>query len=86
MERSQAKYKARYGKHRVEHNFEVGNQVWLHIIKDRMQGEGKKLKPIRYGPFKILDKIGENAFHPDLATYLQIYLAFNAENSRLYEP
>jgi hypothetical protein len=27
-----------------------------------MQGEGKNIKPIRYGPFEILSKINNNAF------------------------
>ena len=51
-----------------------------------MKGEGKKLRLIRYGPFKILEKIGTNAFHLDLPTYMQIYLVVNVENSKLYEP
>ena len=51
-----------------------------------MQGEGKKLKPIRYGPFQILDEIDENSFHLDLPAYMQIYSVVNAENLRLYEP
>lgn len=66
LEKSQAKYKARHHKHRLEHNFQVGDQFWLYISKDRMQGEEKKLKPITYGPFKVLEKIGENDFHLDL--------------------
>ena len=86
LEKSQAKYKARHDKHRMEHSFQVGDQVWLYICKDRMQGEGKKLKPIRYGPFKILEKIGENSFRLDLQTYMQIYSVVNVENLRLYEP
>ena len=51
-----------------------------------MQGEGKKLKPIRYGPFKILEKIGENAFRLDLPTYIHIYSVVNAKSLRLFEP
>ena len=51
-----------------------------------MQGEGKKLKPIRYGPFKILEKIGENVFRLDLPAYMHIYLIVNADNVRLFEP
>jgi hypothetical protein len=31
------------------------------------------LKSIRYGPFKIIDKIGNNAFHLDLPPYMQMY-------------
>jgi len=65
LERIQAKYKARHEKHQIEHSFQVGDQVWMYISKDRLQGEGKKLKPIRYGPSNKLEKIGENAFRLD---------------------
>ena len=51
-----------------------------------MQGEGKKLKPIRYGPFRVLEKIGENAFHFDLPNYMHIYSVVNADCLRLFEP
>ena len=51
----------------------------MYISKDKMQGEGKKLKPIRYGPFKILEKIGENSFHLDLPIDMHIYLVLNAD-------
>ena len=40
LEKSQAKYKARHDKHHMEHSFQVGDQVWLYISKDKMQGEG----------------------------------------------
>eukprot|EP00253_Pinus_taeda_P032598 PITA_32598 len=86
LEKSQAKYKARHDKHRMEHSFQVGDQVWLYISEDRMQGEGKKLKPIRYGPFKILEKIGENDFHLDLPAYMHIYSVVNVDCLRLFEP
>ena len=36
LEKSQAQYKARHDKHRVDHQFQVGDQVWLHISKERM--------------------------------------------------
>ena len=51
-----------------------------------MQGEGKKLKPIRYGPFKILEKIGTNAFKLDLPPYMKIYFVINVDNLRLFKP
>jgi len=70
----------------MEHSFQVGDQVWLYISKDKMQGEGKKLKPIRYGPFRILEKIGENAFCLDLLAYMYIYSVINADCLRLFEP
>ncbi|XP_059068253.1 uncharacterized protein LOC131858820 [Cryptomeria japonica] len=51
-----------------------------------MQVEGRKLKPIRYGPFEILEKIGTNAFCLNLPPYMQIYSVVNVENLKLYEP
>ena len=86
LERSQAKYKMRHYKHRVDHSFQVEDEVWLYISKERIKGEGKKLKLIRYGPFKIIDKIGNNAFRLDLPPYMQMYTVVNVENLKLYEP
>jgi hypothetical protein len=86
LEKSQAKYKTRHDKHRVDHSFKVGDEFWLYINKKRLKGEGKKLKLIRYGPFKIVDKIGNNAFRLDLPPYMQMYAVVNVENLKLYEP
>ncbi|XP_059067898.1 uncharacterized protein LOC131858618 [Cryptomeria japonica] len=86
LEQSQAKYKAHHDKHRIDHHFQVGDRFWLHISKERMQGEGRKLKPIRYGPFEILEKIGTNAFHLNLPPYMHIYSVVNVENLKSYEP
>jgi hypothetical protein len=86
LENSQAKYKMRHDKHRVDHSFQVGDEFWLYINKERLKEECKKLKPIRYGPFKIIDKIGNNAFYLDLPPYMQMYAVVNVENLNLYEP
>ena len=86
LEKSQARYKAQHDKHRVDHQFQVGDKVWFHINKERMKGEGTKLRLIRYGPFTILEKIGNNAFHLDLLIYMQMYSVVNVENLKLYEP
>lgn len=58
----------------------------MYISKDRLKGEGKKLKPIRHGPFKIVEKIGNNAFRLDLPPYMCIYSVVNVENMKLYQP
>jgi hypothetical protein len=86
LESSQAKYRKRHDKHRIDHHFQICDQVWLHISKDRLQGEGRKLKPIRYGPFTILDKVGNNVFRLELPSYMQMYSVDNVENLKLYEP
>ena len=76
----------RHDKHRMDHHFKVGDQVWLYISKERLKAEGKKLKSIRYGPFKIVEKIGDNAFRLDLPPYMQIYSVVNVDKLKLYEP
>ena len=86
LEKIQSNYKARHDKQRVDHKFQVGNEVWLYMSKERFQGQGKNLKPIHYGPFKILEKIGNNAFKPDFPPYMQIYFIVNVDNLRLFEP
>ncbi|CAL2244419.1 unnamed protein product [Prunus armeniaca] len=86
LKRSQQRYKARHDKHRVPCNFKEGDLVWLHLGKERLIGEGKKLKPIRYGPFKIIKQIGDNAFQLELPPYMHMYSVINAENLKLFEP
>lgn len=44
------------------------------------------MKPIRYGPFIILEKIGDNVFCLNLPLYMQIYSVVNNENLKLHEP
>ena len=46
FEKIQEHCKYRHEKHMVDHQFQVGDQVWLHINKERLKDEGKKLKPI----------------------------------------
>ncbi|XP_024200619.1 uncharacterized protein LOC112203956 [Rosa chinensis] len=60
--------------------------VWLMLSKERLHGVGKKLKPIRYGPFKIFKKIGDNAFQLELPPYMQMYSVINAEYLKPFEP
>jgi hypothetical protein len=86
LEKCQAHYKAQHDKHKVGHHFQVGDGVWLYITKEILKGEGKKLKPIRYGPFTILEKRGINAFCLDLPPYMHIYSVVNVENLKLFEP
>ncbi|KAL5717444.1 hypothetical protein ACHQM5_010444 [Ranunculus cassubicifolius] len=86
LEKAQRKYKERHDKHRTQHTFQVGDLVWLHIGKARLQGPGRKLKPLRYGPFQILEQYGTNAFKLDLPGYMRMYSVANAENLKLFEP
>ena len=51
-----------------------------------MIGEGKKLRLIMYGPLRIVDKIGTNAFHLDILSYMYMYSVINIENLKLWAP
>jgi len=39
LEKNKAKYKVRHDKHRVDHDFQVGDQDLMYISKERLQGE-----------------------------------------------
>ncbi|GJX96113.1 transposon ty3-G gag-pol polyprotein [Tanacetum coccineum] len=86
LRRSQQKYKECHDRHRVKGNFQEGDLVWLHLGKERLKGEGKKLKSIRYGPFRILKKVGENACQLELPAYIEMYSDVNVDKLKLFEP
>ena len=86
LQKGQANYKERHDKHQVDNQFQASDQVWLHISKDKMKGEGKNIKPIRYGSFNILEKNGNNTFCLEFPPYIQMYSVVNVENLKLYEP
>jgi hypothetical protein len=64
----------------------VGDNVWLHLNKERLLGPGKKIKASRYGPFEVLEKVGVNTYRISLPPYMHIYSVVNVENLKLYEP
>jgi hypothetical protein len=64
----------------------VGDMVWLHLSKKHIHGQGKKIKPIRYGPFEIVQQVAENVFPLELPTHMITYYVINVENLKLYKP
>lgn len=44
------------------------------------KGPSKKIKALLYGPFEILEKVGDNAYKLSLFPYMCIYLAMNLDN------
>ena len=65
--------------------FKVGNLVWVHLRKDRFPlGKFGKLKPRVDGPFKIIEKIEENAYKFQLLDEYEISPMFNVEDLRAY--
>jgi hypothetical protein len=64
----------------------VGDRVWVHLIKERLQGPDKKIKALWYGSFEVLGEVGDNAYRLSLPPYMRIYSVVNVENLNLYEP
>jgi hypothetical protein len=51
-----------------------------------VQGPWKKIKALRYGPFEVLEKVGNNVYRLGLPPYMCIYLVVNVENTKLFKP
>ena len=78
IERMNAKYKHAGDKGRKELKFEPGDLVWLHLRKDRFPELRKsKLLPRADGPFKVLEKINDNAYKLELPADFGVSPTFN---------
>ena len=59
--------------------------VWIHLCNDRFpQGKFGKLKPRVDGLFKIIEKIGDNAYKLELLDDYDISPIFNVKDLRSY--
>ena len=86
LKKSNDKYKQRHDQHRVPHNFQVDDKVWLHFQKECLTGAYRKLKPLRYGPYTITKAMGDNAFELSIPPFLGLHPVFNVDRLRPYFP
>ncbi|KAJ9548661.1 hypothetical protein OSB04_021204 [Centaurea solstitialis] len=80
-------YQTRVNKHRRKVVFNEGDLVWIHLRKDRFpQGRYGKLHPRADGPFRVLKKIGDNAYKIDLPGHYNVSATFNVADLTPYTP
>ncbi|KAG7594094.1 Zinc finger CCHC-type superfamily [Arabidopsis thaliana x Arabidopsis arenosa] len=71
-------YKKRADKGRKKLVFEPGEWVWLHMRPERFPNQrSSKLSPRGDGPFKVLEKINDNAYRLELPSEFNMSHSFN---------
>lgn len=80
------KYKRSADKRCQEVHFQVGDHVWAVLIKERFPvGQYNKLKPRKFGPVRIVEKINANAYHLRLPSHIHTANVFNVKHLFKFE-
>jgi len=78
-------HKVRANKHCKALTFKPGDVVWLHLRKERFPSQRiNKLIPRGYGPFKVLDKVNDNACKLEFPGDMGVSLTFNVGDPTSY--
>ncbi|WOG81676.1 hypothetical protein DCAR_0100827 [Daucus carota subsp. sativus] len=79
------KYKKQANKFRKPAVYKEGDLVWIHQRKERFpRGRPGKLSPRADGPFKVLQRIGENAYKIELPGNYGVSAMFNVSDLSRY--
>ena len=70
----------------MQHNFHVGDKVWLHLQKERLAGPHRKIFPLRCGPYTITKAVGDNSFKLSIPPFLGLHPVLNVDCIRPYFP
>ena len=85
IEKMTEKYRIAGSRGRKEVKLEPGDLVWLHLRKERFPDLRKsKLMPRAAGPYKILEKINDNAYKLELPPEFGVSPTFNISDLRPY--
>ena len=85
IEKKNEAYAKAANKRRKQVLFKPGDLVWIHLCKERFPNQRKsKLMPRAYGPFRILEKINNNAYKLDLPSTYNVSTTFNVRDLTPY--
>ena len=85
IERINEKYRITGSKGRKKIKLEPGDLVWLHLRKDRfLELRKSKLMPRAAGPYKIIEKINDNAYKLELPPEFGVSPTFNIADLKPY--
>jgi hypothetical protein len=86
IEKKNEKYRMQANKHRKPMTFKEGELVWIHLRKECFPVKRRsKLLPRADGPFKVLQRIGENAYKIELPGEYGLSATFNVSDLAPYE-
>jgi hypothetical protein len=81
LQTTQNRQKISANRRRIEHSFEVGDLVLLRLQPYRQSSLKKsgseKLKPIFYGPYRIMRQVGKDAYELELPKGSKIHNVFH---------
>jgi hypothetical protein len=79
------KYSKQANKYRKPAAFKEGDLVWIHLRKELFPSKrSSKLMPRADGPFRVLQRIGENAYKIELPGDYEVSATFNVSDLSPY--
>jgi hypothetical protein len=87
IEKAQAKNKRDSARGRREVEIKVGDKAWLsnrNLVIPRVAGRARKLEPLYYGPYEVLELVGSNAARLRLPDGCKLHPVFNMDLLKLY--
>ena len=66
--------------------YKVGQKVWLRVKNITIERPSRKLDWQRYGPYRIIERIGKVAYRLDLPESLRIHNVFHVNLLRDHKP
>ena len=87
LELKAERYKALADRGRKEMLFEEGDLVWVHLRKERFpHARNNKLKQRGDGPFRVIKKLGPNAYELELPDEYGVHPVFNVSDLSPFIP